>query len=493
MSQTITPELTLAYTRIVERYAHLFGRPEIRLRYLNQTLTKQISCCEKLSASLERFKFIKRSGFYKLVVDWWLYVLIIKEVKKFSRTQAKGSGKRLRINNVPFGARVLFLLYQSRYAFGVLCILAGMVITTGLCSTVLNSTRNSTISSVVRSSDDRAANRRDDMAGLVPVKYLPDYKPVKVWLVEEREDVERFSNGLRILKSYETTNHQRGYNLFQPDGTKLDQNLHHDPVGIVYHTSESELIPFNSANNASIENHSNGLLSYVRTHKSYNYIIDRFGQVYRIVRDDQAANHAGNSTWADRKALYVGLNESFLGVCFETKSEANQDDEQLTEAQLLAGRLLTQVLRSRYNIDDANCVTHGLVSVNPKQMAIAYHHDWVKNFPFEAMGLSDKYKVPTVSISVYGFTYDDSVVALAGGQIWAGAKLAEKDFGNRAEREQTAVAELRNKMRDLYSAELAAQNAARRSSGVDDEGAKGDGMKNDSSQSFESELAGNDG
>jgi N-acetylmuramoyl-L-alanine amidase len=492
MSQTITPDITLAYTRIVERYAHLFVRPEIRLRYLNHTLTKHISCCEKLKASLERYKFFERSGFYKQIVDWWLYVLIIKEVKKFSRTEAKGSGKRLRINNVPFGARVLFLVYQLRYAFGVLTILAGLVITTGLCSIVLDSTQRSASSSVVRSDDNHSSNR-NGATGLVPVKYLPDYKPVKVWLVEERDDVERFSNGLRILKIYETTNHQRGYNLFQPDGTKLDQNLHHDPVGIVYHTSESELIPFNSANNASIENHSNGLLSYVRTHKSYNYLIDRFGQVYRIVRDDQAANHAGNSTWADQKALYVGLNESFLGICFETKSEANQNDEQLTEAQLLAGRLLTQVLRSRYNIDDANCVTHGLVSVNPKQMAIAYHHDWVRNFPFEAMGLSDKYKVPTTSISVYGFTYDDSVVALAGGEIWSGAKLAEEEFQNRAAREQAAVSELRNKMRDLYSAELAEQNAARRTSGAEDEGAKGDGMKNESSQPFDNELAGNDG
>ena len=34
MSQTITPDITLAYTRIVERYAHLFVRPETRLRYL---------------------------------------------------------------------------------------------------------------------------------------------------------------------------------------------------------------------------------------------------------------------------------------------------------------------------------------------------------------------------------------------------------------------------------------------------------------------------
>ena len=179
----------------------------------------------------------------------------------------------------------------------------------------------------------------------------------------------------------------------------------------------------------------------MQTHRSYNYVIDRFGQIFRIVRDDQAANHAGNSVWADQKGLYVGLNESFLGVCFETRSEANQEDEQLTEAQLLAGRLLTQVLRSRYNIDDANCVTHGLVSVNPQKMLIAYHHDWVRNFPFAAMGLSNKYEVPTVSISVYGCTYDDNVIGFAGGEIWSGAKNAEQEFKERVERAQVDVAE----------------------------------------------------
>jgi len=111
MSQTITPDITLAYTRIVERYAHFFDKPEIRLRYLNKTLTKHISSCEKLKESVERFKFIERSKFYKLILDWWLYVLIIREVKQFSRSEGKGFGKRSLFNNVPFGSLVLFHLY----------------------------------------------------------------------------------------------------------------------------------------------------------------------------------------------------------------------------------------------------------------------------------------------------------------------------------------------------------------------------------------------
>ncbi|HYJ47782.1 MAG TPA: peptidoglycan recognition family protein, partial [Pyrinomonadaceae bacterium] len=324
-------------------------------------------------------------------------------------------------------------------------------------------------------------------------KYLPDYKPVKVWLVEQKDDFERYSNGLRILREYETTNHRRGYQIFKRDGAAgAEPTLNHDPVGIVYHTSESEILPFKSENNDSIETHSYGLLRYVQANKSYNYIIDRFGQVYRVVRDDQAANHAGNSIWADQKGLYVGLNESFIGVCFETRSEGNQAEEQLTEAQLVAGRLLTQALRSSYNIDDADCVTHGLVSVNPSNMMISYHHDWVKNFPFEAMGLSDKYAVPTVSISVYGFAYDTSLAELAGGEMWSGARAGEEEFQDRARRAQTDVAEMRRRMRDLYREQLAGQSAARRTFEGSDPVAKAGSSSSDSGPTFDSELRGND-
>lgn len=489
MSQTIIPDVNDHYARIVGQYAHFFDKPEVRLRFFNKTLAKQISNCEKLNSSLARFKIIEKSKLYPLILDWWLYVLIIREVKAFSRSEASRVRWLSLRNKVPFGARVLFHLYKLRYplvAFGGLAI---TVATVGLFSLALNSFNRSAAAPIVQSRS--TSNRTGDLEGMTVAKYLPDYKPVKVWLVEQKDDFERYSNGLRILRDYETANHQRGYNIFQKDGARISPTLYRDPVGIVYHTSESEIIPFESENNDSIESHSNGLLQYVQRHKSYNYVIDRFGQVYRIVLDDQAANHAGNSIWADQKGVYVGLNESFLGVCFETKSEANHADEQLTEAQLLAGRLLTQVLRSRYNIDDANCVTHGLVSVNPKEMLIAYHHDWVRNFPFEAMGLSDKYKVSTVSISVYGFTYDDSVVGNAGGDIWSGAKIAEGEFRNRTERAQLDLTEMRRKMRDVYREQVAEQKAARRAVAGQDETTNGDATE--AEQSFESELKGEGG
>lgn len=457
MNFTANPEIDLNYAQIVGRYAHIFDKPEVRLRFFNNTLAKHAAIQEKLDGYALRHKFIRRSKLYPLFRDWWLYVLIIREVRHFSRKQPRKARPAWRKFKVPFGSLVLFHIYQLRFVYGTLAVVVAAIMTAGVFSLAVKSfTRADTAFAQQNKQVFSHQNGYDEVA-----KHLPDYKPVKVWLVEEKDNVERYSNGLRILREYETTNHRRGYSIYNMDGSAADANLQREPLGIVYHTSESDILPFFSENNDSIESRSRALLNFVQSNKSYNYLIDRFGQVYRIVRDDQSANHSGNSIWADKRGVYVGLNESFLGVCFETRSESDQSEEQLTEAQVLAGRLLTQILRSRYDIDDAACVTHGLVSVNPSNMLISYHHDWVRGFPFEAMGLSDKYKVSTPSISVYGFSYDDQVVKVAGGKIWAGAEIAESEFEARAEQAQMTVEELRRKMRDLYQAQMADQKAAR--------------------------------
>jgi hypothetical protein len=122
----------------------------------------------------------------------------------------------------------------------------------------------------------------------------------------------------------------------------------------------------------------------------------------------------------------------------------------LTPAQIRSGKLLTDVLRTRYSIDDANCTTHGLVAVDPDKMLIARHHDWVRYFPFEQMGLSDKYKVLPPNMTDYGFTVDQDVMAKLGNNLWDGAKTAEGEFKRRAERIGLAPDDMRNKMRDRY-------------------------------------------
>ncbi|HEX8636049.1 MAG TPA: peptidoglycan recognition family protein [Pyrinomonadaceae bacterium] len=473
VSQLTTAEATLFYSKTVARYACFFDRPEQRLRFLNNTLAHQIACKEKLDRALESHSFIKKlglydriksTGFYDRLLDLWLHRHICRELQDLLPSGSSERRNLLQRSKAGFATRLLFRCYEMRRVLYGAAVAACVVALLGFGYTAVWSARrvNSYLASR-RQTERRVptpAGGRSVGVAESGVKRLPDYRPEKVWLVEQQGNYERYSNGARILTDYETENHTRGYYVLPPNqGMQVktggvEQSIRRDPVGIVYHTSESDMLPFTSDNNESIEVRTRGLLEYVRRHKSYNYLIDRFGQVYRVVRDTDAAHHAGNSVWSDAEGVYVGLNESFLGVCFETNSKSDSLDEQLTEAQLVAGRLLTQVLRSRYNISDADCVTHGLVSVNPSNMLICYHHDWARNFPFEAFGLSDKYEVAPASVSEFGFTYDEEIMEKLGGDVWSGVKLAEEEFRRRAEGLNVTPEEMRRRMRERYQAEM---------------------------------------
>jgi len=454
MSKKTAAGTTLIYTRIVERYAPFFDRPEARLRFLHGTLAKQAAREQQLRRSLRRFAFLEHTALYQWMLELGLYRLILEELKKLLPSIPEDRRRLLQETKVPLSARLFFFSYQARYVFYGLGLAATAGLLFGLYSLVMWSTHRVNDYLVQRyrtPSRPASAPAGQTTAQAAPLtKYLPDYKPEKVWLVEQKDKYERYSNSCRILTDFETENHPRGYYVLPRGRETAEGSVHHEIVGIIYHTSENDMLPFTSDNTASINVRTHGLLAWVQKNKSYNYVIDRFGQVYRIVRDDHAANHAGHSIWGDQRNLYIGLNESFLGVCFETSSDAGSLDEQLTEAQIISGRALTAVLRSRYNIDDANCVTHGLVSVNPDNMVISPHYDWVRNFPFEAMGLSDKYKVATVSVSDFGFTYDDQTLEKLGGVIWPGVAIGEAEFQRRAEQARMKPEVLRRRLRDRY-------------------------------------------
>lgn len=449
------------YSKIVERYAMLFDNPVARLRFLNNTLAKQRERQEQLRQSLRRFRFLENTRFYDWVLEARFYSAILEELHAVAPTLPRHSQRAIEQLRVPFSARAYSFIHQTRHAFYALGVLSIGATLFGLYLTAMWSARgvNSYFAQkyntgkapiVINLSGQGAPN---DFAA-TSAKYLPGYQPEKVWLVERTSEFERYSNGCRILTKYETENHPRGYYTI-PRGSETDGEVErHDIVGIVYHTSESDIVPFIPDNNDSIQRRSLGLLDWIRQKKSYNYLIDRYGEVYRVVRDDHAAHHAGNSIWADSKYEYIGLNESFLGICFESTVNGGSLQETLTEAQIVAGRTLTSVLRSKYSIDDANCTTHGLVSVNPDKMLIAFHHDWVRNFPFEAMGLSDKYKVQPPNMADYGFTYDEEILDKLGRTLWPGAIAAQEEFTKRAEKARTNVEVLRRRLRDRYSAQL---------------------------------------
>ncbi|MDQ3805401.1 MAG: N-acetylmuramoyl-L-alanine amidase [Acidobacteriota bacterium] len=460
---------TLNHSKIVERYAHFFERPEVRLRFLHGTLARQSEARRRAEAALERFPFLRRQKLLsEQLLKLWLYHLIFQELSRLlpSAPSAEAPRRRLRrlTRRAPLASRLLFGCYQFRPPLAALGVVALTASLFGVYAGVAWSARRANDLLADFYGTSKRPGAQPPAAGAAyaqsPARALPDYRPGKVWVVEQKENFERYSNGARILNDFATENRPRGYHVFRggkPDGSELRR----EPVGIVYHTSENDMLPFTPDNSASIEVRSRGLLEYVRRNKSYNYVIDRFGQIYRIVRDEDAAHHAGNSVWSDARGTYVGLNDSFLGVCFESSMEDGDSEERLTEAQLVAGRLLTQVLRSRHQIDDANCVAHGLVSVNPLNMRICFHHDWARGFPFEAMGLSDKYRVAPASVAEFGFTYDEETVEKLGGALWPGVAAAEEEFARRAAEAGQETEKFRRATREAFREQMEQQRRER--------------------------------
>jgi len=296
-------------------------------------------------------------------------------------------------------------------------------------------------------------------SNMPPTSFAPRASPPpqNVWLVRADDDGELWSNGLRVVTTFEKPGPPRIYFAFPRDGSPPIPKGG-APVGIVYHASQSDMAPLAREFNRNILSTTHDLLGWLSTREIYNYIIDRFGQVYRIVSDDGVAVHAGASIWADENYEYLNLNESFIGVAFESRWDAGL--EVITPAQVQAALNLTDVLRSRHNIADRNCVPHGLVSVNATKKLIGYHADWARGFPFEALGLEDKYLLPPPSIAAFGFTYDEDLVERLGGELWPGVAQAERELNARARDDGITPEVLRARLNLRYQQNIALVNGS---------------------------------
>jgi hypothetical protein len=271
--------------------------------------------------------------------------------------------------------------------------------------------------------------------------------PAAVWMVEKGRDFEQYSNGLRVETRLAVKGDPRRYRVFT-ESTQLLPEVQDRPVGILFHTSESDIWPLEAEFNENLRESSARLLRYVARHRLYHYLIDRFGRVYRMVDEEAKANHAGHSVWSSANRLYLNLNHAFLGVSFETRWEGGRALP-ITQAQFAAGRNLTDYLRQRWSIAPEMCVAHGLTSVNPKKRLIGHHLDWARGFPFEAFGLPDQYRRPAPSVSVFGFGYDDDLVAVMGAP-WPGAQAAERALAEEAAQRGITLTELRLERQARY-------------------------------------------
>ncbi len=279
-----------------------------------------------------------------------------------------------------------------------------------------------------------------------------------VWLVEERAGSEVYSNGLRVDTRMAIANERRKYPVFSRYGGAEPAEWRDAPAGIVYHTTENHLAPFERDYNARLRHLARWLVDYVRSQKAYHFVVDRFGRVYRVVEETESANHAGLSVWADARWMYVNLNRSFFGVAFEAQSAATAETggtNRLTPAQILSGRLLTEMLRSKYGIAAGNCVTHAQVSVAPAIRRIGNHLDWASGFPYEEMGLPDNYGQAQPAVAQFGFGYDGDFLKVADARFWKGLALGAEQMRQDAAAAGLAPAPYRKLLEERYRNMLA--------------------------------------
>jgi hypothetical protein len=301
---------------------------------------------------------------------------------------------------------------------------------------------------------------------LVAAPAPPSAAIPKIWRVEGSDTIDVYSNGLRIDRTFAVSNRPRSsYPVFPLTGASKPIKTAAVPIGIVFHTTESLLAPFDEADNHRLRQLGHNLLEVVRGERAYHYVIDRFGRVFSVVAESDAANHAGDSVWGGPDGIYVNLNDSFLAVAFEGQSVAG---EEITPAQIASAKVLTEMLRSRYEIAGENCVTHGQVSVNPLNMRIGSHTDWGSHFPFAALGLPDNYAIPLASMYAFGFDFDAAFVERTGG--WKGVYLAAAQVERQASVEKLPTARYRAMLQHRFK-EIAAERQVEKEIEAQDEAA----------------------
>lgn len=134
----------------------------------------------------------------------------------------------------------------------------------------------SSVAAPARASD-RPAPPLEPLSESLPPD-APGIVPTTIFLADRGPGWELYSNGLRIETSHAVSGAERRYRVRGRDGS-LQPTEYSQPVGILFHTSESDLWPLEPAFERQLRRTSAGLLKYVRDAGSYNYLIDRFGRV----------------------------------------------------------------------------------------------------------------------------------------------------------------------------------------------------------------------
>src|SRR6266511_1895083 len=94
-----------------------FDRPEARLRFLTNTLTKQADRQDRLQRRMGRSRLLGRTRIYDWILEARCYSAIFEEMRAMSSSLPKNRRRLTQRIQAPFSARLLFLIHQSRHAF----------------------------------------------------------------------------------------------------------------------------------------------------------------------------------------------------------------------------------------------------------------------------------------------------------------------------------------------------------------------------------------
>lgn len=312
---------------------------------------------------------------------------------------------------------------------------------------------------VLQSGAPRAVRHRPPPPDHRPRLVAPSRFTPKVWLVEHKRAMDIYSNGLRIENEFLVNTRTRAYPVFDRQ-SRHASGAATQPAGIVFHTTESRMAPFDPSANTRLQRNGRDLMAFIAKNRLYHFVIDRFGRVFRAVAETDYANHAGHSIWADERHIYWNLNQSFFGIAFEAQTEAGGAAGTATRAQIDAARVLTEMLRAQYRIPASNCVTHAQVSINPQSMRLGYHTDWAANFPFHEVGLEEGYDTPVAALTLFGFDYDAAFLRANGGRVWQGLVAAEEQLVREAAAHGATVGSYRRTLQQNFRTWKASQASA---------------------------------